>query len=128
MSWRVMLVAIVVMGAIGCAKNEPVPLITAERLGEPFDGSALDELPMADTSVWVHLTPAERQALADQGYEIHVDEDERLEALELQRQRQLEGEEDDSLETTLDHAGRASISIAAVAMAVGMMVAPFFMF
>jgi hypothetical protein len=137
MRWQVGLILVAIATWGGCAKQEPEPApnITAERLGESTsaldDGAtdatgadAMDELdPHPDDSVWAALTPAERQALSDQGYEIHIDEADR-EALRAERENEGEEAKGGSL---MDHVGRASMSVAAVAISLGMMVAPFFL-
>jgi hypothetical protein len=137
MRWRVGLVLLVIAAWGGCAKQEPEPSpnITAERLGESTaafdddadDAAAMDELdPHPDDSVWAGLTPAERQALSDQGYEIHIDEADR-EALRAEQEQQEEEANKGAFGRAMDHVGRASLSVAAVAISVGMMVAPFFL-
>jgi hypothetical protein len=133
MRWQVGLVVLAIATWGGCAKQEPepAPKITAERLGEPesaldaaAEAEALD--PHPDDSVWAGLTPAERQALADQGYEIRIDEADR-EALRAEREEHVEESQKGSFGRAMDHVGRASVSVAAVAMSVGMMIAPFFL-
>ena len=132
MRWRVGLVVLTLATWGGCAKQDPdpAPTITAERLGEPtraYDDAEPEALaPHPDDSVWASLTPSERQALADQGYEIRVNAADR-EAMRKEQEATGENAQKGKFGRAMDHAGRASVAVAAVAMAVGMMVAPFFL-
>jgi hypothetical protein len=131
MRWQFGLVVVALAIWAGCVKKdpEPAPRITAERLGEPtsaYDAAEPELDPHPDDSVWAGLTPSERQALSDQGYEIRIDEADR-EALRAERETKEEESKKGSFGRAMDHVGRASVSVAAVAMSVGMMIAPFFL-
>jgi len=133
MRWQVGLVIVAIATWGGCVKKdpEPAPIISAERLGEPtgvYDEVETDALdPHPDDSVWASLTPSERQALSDQGYEIRIDEADR-EAMRAEQEAKVEDANKGAFGRAMDHVGRASVSVAAVAMSVGMMIAPFFLF
>lgn len=118
--------AVLVLGGVfaSCAKQEPDPYfrITARDLDHAIPPGSLA----------AQLTPAERAALDDQDYEIAVDEDDwaaqaELEAGNEARTRQR-AEEKSGFDRAMDHMGKATVAVSSVALAVGMVVAPFFLF
>jgi hypothetical protein len=118
--WQLAAVVVVLGGiAVGCATHEPDPYfrITARELDHALPPGSLA----------AQLTPAERSALDEQGYEIAVDED------DWDTQAALEASGDagkprSGFQRAMDHMGRATVAVSSVAMAVGMVVAPFFLF
>lgn len=122
MRWR-LVAGVLVLGAVlvSCVKQEPDPYfrITARDLDHKIPPGSLAG----------QLSPAERAALDQQGYEIAVDEDdwERQAALEAE-QEGLAEEEESGFDRAMDHMGKATVAVSSVAMAIGMVVAPFFLF
>jgi hypothetical protein len=95
-------------------------VFSAERLGP--------QIP--ETSLAAQLSPAQRDALADQGYEIGLDDDDwDVQAAEeaAARGEQAEEAEKGGFKRTMDHIGRATVAVTMVAVSVGMMIAPFFL-
>lgn len=127
MRWPLVAVGAALLGVVlvSCAKHEPDPYfrITARNMEPRIPPGALA----------AQLTPAERAALDAQGYEIQTDVDdwEAQAALEAERGVPLEGvpeEEQSGFQRTMDHVGKATVAVSSVAIAVGMVVAPFFLF
>ena len=122
MRWR-LAAAVLVLGGVfvGCNMQEPDPYfrISARDLDHAIPPWALAS----------QLTPAERAALDDQDYEIAVDEDdwEAQAALEAENEAP-EAEESSGFDRAMDHVGKATVAVSSVALAVGMVVAPFFLF
>jgi hypothetical protein len=118
-----LVMAVLVLGwvCVSCAKPEPDPYfrITAAGL-EPH---------LPPGSLAAQLSPAERQALDDQGYDIAVDHDDWAEQAALEAKDP--GHTDEApggLQRAMDHVGKATVAVSSVALAVGMVVAPFFLF
>jgi hypothetical protein len=110
---------------VACAQQQPepeaeaLPELSAERLG---DADTPDEVVPDDQR---YLTPAEREALAAQGYEPAID-DRMTTQTRVQPPRGEPGKT--KTERTMDHMGRGFVAFASVAMVVGAAVAPFFLF
>jgi hypothetical protein len=124
MRWGLAAAVVVWCGlCVGCAKQEPEPeyRISASQLGHAIPPGSLA----------AQLSPAERAALEAQGYEIAVDEDDWEEQAAREAEALAEGElEEDGggFQRAMDHVGKATVAVTSVAMAVGMVVAPFFLF
>ena len=101
-----------------CAKQEPEPVyqISAAQLGDAIPPGSLAE----------QLSPAERAALSEQGYDIEVDEDDR-EMMALAKAEGEMAEDAGGFQRAMDHVGKATVAVTSVALAIGMVVAPFFL-
>jgi hypothetical protein len=123
--------AVGVVGAVlWCAPNapasdgdEPLPLISAERLGDA------DAAGPADAETQHELSPAEREALAAQGYELEIDDT----IVTQTRIQPPSGEQKDakpkgSFGRTMDTVGRGMVAVASVLLPLAAAVAPFFLF
>lgn len=122
MRWR-LVAAVLVIGGLGvsCATQEPDPYfrISASQL----------EHTIPPGSLAAQLSPAERAALDSQGYEIAVDEDDwAAQAALAAKQGTYEEEPPNGFERAMDHVGKATVAVSSVAVTVGMVVAPFFLF
>jgi hypothetical protein len=125
MRWR-LAAAVLVLGGVfaSCAKQEPDPYfrITSRDLDHAIPPGSLA----------AQLTPAERTALDDQDYAIAVDEDdwEAQAALEAEDAGAAPADEEQKsgFDRAMDHVGKATVAFSSVALAVGMVVAPFFLF
>lgn len=121
------------LAAVACASRQPDPLaevdtrplVSADRLG---DADAPEPPPVAATDPVEdrYLTPAERDALAAQGYEPRIDD-------RVVTQTRVEPPKNGSEQKgpwgrAADHMGRGFVAIASVAMVIGAAVAPFFLF
>jgi len=122
MRWKPAALAVLAAALlVSCMKHEPDPYfrITANDLDHGIPPGALA----------AQLSPAERAALGEQGYEIQVDEDDWAEQERLIAEGKLEEREETSgFQRAMDHAGKATVAFSSVAVAVGMVIAPFFLF
>jgi hypothetical protein len=103
------------------AGDEELPTFSAERLGdgdEPDAPAAVEEER--------YLTPAEREALAAQGYEPRIDD--RVTTQTRVEPPASEAKEKGAWGRAGDHIGRGFVAVASVALVVGAAVAPFFLF
>jgi hypothetical protein len=102
--------------------DEPLPLISAERLG---DADAAEPAAPEDEH---YLSPAEREALAAQGYELEIDDT----IVTQTRIQPPAGEKDDkhkgAFGRTMDSVGRGMVAVASVLLPLAAAVAPFFLF
>lgn len=121
---------IVAVALLVCAAQQPdlfaaddddLPAFSAERLG---DGDEPDALPAAEEERY--LTPAEREALAAQGYEPRIDD--RVTTQTRIEPAKSEAKEKGAWGRAGDHIGRGFVAVASVALVVGAAVAPFFLF
>lgn len=98
------------------------PAISAERLGDP---DAPDPAMDAHNH---YLSPAEREALAAQGYELQIDD-----SIVTQTRIQPSQAETEPVEPkgawgrTMDTVGKGMVAVASVAIPLAMAVAPFFL-
>ena len=124
--------AVGVVGAVlCCAPNAPAgddddrePLISAERLGDA------DAPERAAPEEEHELSPAERDALAAQGYELEIDD-----TIVTQTRIQPPASADaknakpkGSFGRTMDTVGRGMVAVASVLLPLAAAVAPFFLF
>jgi hypothetical protein len=122
--------AVGVVGALlWCAPNVPasddadrLPLISAERLG---DADAAEPAAPDDQH---YLSPAEREALAAQGYELEIDDtivtQTRIQPPESEQKAERKG----GFGRTMDSVGRGMVAVASVLLPLAAAVAPFFLF
>jgi len=117
---------------LACARYAPevsdrpddFPEMSAARLG---DADAPETAPV-DAAAGLeerYLTPAEREALASQGYEPSIDD-------HVVTQTRIEPARKDApkgpVGRAMDHLGKGFVAVASVALVVGAAVAPFFLF
>jgi len=102
------------------AESDELPAFSAERLG---DGDEPDAAPVPDDERY--LTPAEREALAAQGYEPRIDD--RVTQTRVEPPAS-EAKEKGPWGRAGDHIGRGFVAVASVALVIGAAVAPFFLF
>ena len=103
------------------SEDDELPVFSAERLG---DGDAPDA--PAAAAEERYLTPAEREALAAQGYEPRIDD--RVTTQTRVQPSASEAKEKGAWGRAGDHIGRGFVAFASVALVVGAAVAPFFLF
>jgi len=122
MRWRLAAAALVLGGlCVSCMKQEPDPYFR-------ISANSLDHA-LPPGSLAAQLSPAERAALGEQGYDIAVDEDDWAEQAALEAKNgTAEPEEQGGFQRAMDHMGKATVAVSSVALAVGMVVAPFFLF
>lgn len=115
-----------VVGALWCATNSPAtsdeeagaaPLISAERLGDA-DAAEEDEH---------YLSPAEREALAAQGYELEID-DRVVTQTRIQPAKSEKDGPKGPWGRAMDTMGKATVAVASVVLPLAAFVAPFFLF
>jgi hypothetical protein len=115
--------------ALWCAANslatgdddaDTLPLISAERLGEADAPEPADE----DEH---YLSPAERDALAAQGYELEID-DRVVTQTRIQPAKSEKEGPKGPWGRAMDTMGKATVAVASVVLPVAAAVAPFFLF
>jgi hypothetical protein len=99
---------------------DTVPLISAERLG---DADAPE--PAADDQHY--LSPAERDALAAQGYELEID-DRVVTQTRIQPSRSEKEPPKGRWGRAMDTIGKGTVAVASVVLPLAAAVAPFFLF
>jgi hypothetical protein len=103
--------------------QDSLPLISAERLG---DADAPDP---GDDAQNHYLSPAEREALAAQGYELQIDDhivtQTRIQPSEAETKPT---EHKGSFGRAMDSVGKGMVAVASVALPLAAAVAPFFLF
>lgn len=110
--------------ALAPAGGDDLPLLSAERLG---DADAPEPDPGAEDH---YLSPAERDALAAQGYELEIDDT----IVTQTRIQPSQAEADKAKEPkgafgrAMDSIGKGMVAVASVALPLAAAVAPFFLF
>jgi hypothetical protein len=103
-------------------EDDTWPVISAERLGE---ADAPEPAPEADDH---YLSPAERDALAAQGYELEIDD----RIVTQTRIQPARSEQDDKPKgrfgRTMETMGRGMVAVASVVLPIAAAVAPFLLF
>jgi len=118
------LVAALVWCMPSFAPADDRPLISADRIG-PRD----DDEPAQDSDDH-YLSPAERDALAAQGYELQIDDTivTQTRVQPSKRETEPEAEPKGSFARTMDSVGKGMVAVASVALPLAAAVAPFFLF
>ena len=108
---------------LACASPSPAPVANQRPSADQLE--ALEP----EDSYAHFLSPAERQALAAQGYDLEIDDTTELaESSASDRDDGERREPKGRVGRAMDHAGRALVSVASVALTVGAAIAPFFLF
>lgn len=101
--------------------EDPLPAFSAQRLG---DADAPEPAPEEEH----YLSPAEREALAAQGYELQIDDT----IVTQTRIQDPKGPKDEAPKgtfgRTMDKMGRGMVAVASVVVPLAAAVAPFFLF
>jgi hypothetical protein len=118
-----------VVAALWCATNSPAtsdeeadtaPLLSAERLG---DADAPE--PVGEDEHY--LSPAEREALAAQGYELEID-DRVVTQTRIQPAKSEKDGPKGPWGRAMDTIGKGTVAVASVVLPLAAFVAPFFLF
>lgn len=110
--------------------DDPLPLISAERLGDADAPEPDAEAEPADEADAHYLSPAERDALAAQGYELEID-DTIVTQTRIQPalgEKQKDSKPKGAFGRAMDSVGRGMVAVASVALPLAAAVAPFFLF
>jgi len=99
-------------------EDDGTPLISASRIGPQEDDSNH------------YLSPAEREALTAQGYELEIDDDivTQTRIQPSQKETQPPAEPKGAFGRTMDSVGKGMVAVASVALPLAAAVAPFFLF
>jgi hypothetical protein len=100
------------------------PIISAERLG---DADAPEPGPEVEVEEEHYLSPAEREALAAQGYELEID-DTIVTQTRIQPSKAEKEKPKGPWERRMDTVGRGMVAVASVVVPLAAAVAPFFLF
>jgi hypothetical protein len=105
-------------------QHQAPPEFSADRLGDPDGGE-----PGADANNH-YLSPAEREALAAQGYELQIDDTIVTQTRIQPSQQETEppAEPKGAFGRAMDSVGKGMVAVASVALPLAAAVAPFFLF